>query len=272
MSMTEDMVILISDAHIGRKTDSYNVDVFRERMRVLRDRLYEIKCMINRDHAIGGLHIFVLGDIIDGHDIYRGQAYEQEFTIDDMIDTAHREFVGFISWFVNSGFRRKFDFVDVHCVYGNHGRVKTAGTKTNWDKVLYKLLRETYSDNEHVNVTVYDKWYGVAEIKGWKYLLLHGDSLRSSAGIPYYGLTRNVLRWKTGGIDEDFDCVCMGHWHTIADICVNNVRVLMNGTMLSGDDFVEKFGLKAQNKFWTFGVNEEKYISWQAQIDIGDDE
>ena len=117
-----------------------------------------------------------------------------------------------------------------------------------------------------VEVNVSDGWYQVAEVKGWRFLLTHGDNVRMYQQIPYYGIHRAVTRWKSGGIQEDFDVVCMGHFHTVADFWVNDVRVLLNGTMLSGDDYSERMGLKPVNAFWVFAVGKKSPIVWSRLV------
>jgi len=49
----------------------------------------------------------------------------------------------------------------------------------------------------------------------------------------------------------------------------NDIRILMNGTFLTDDDFSQKrLGLKSATKFWCFGVSEERPITWSYLIDV----
>jgi len=244
-----DFVVMISDTHVGRRTLCYDVQRFRVRMRKLVMKVRKL------DQVADAMYVFLLGDIVDGENVYRGQPYEQEAAVGKMIEVAY-------------GALKDWDnFVDgIWCVPGNHGRVgRQNSAEANWDRMLYRMMQEGFE----VPVHVADDWYLVANIRGWKFLLVHGDNIRMWQQIPFYGIHRMVLRWKGGGIEEDFDVVCMGHFHTAADFWVNNVRVLMNGTMLCGDGYSMRMGLRPTNVFWLIGVDSKSGVSWQKQMWVG---
>jgi len=73
--------------------------------------------------------------------------------------------------------------------------------------------------------------------------------------------------WKSGGMPVDFDIVCMGHFHTVMDVWVNDIRVFVNGTTLRNDDYSARLGLKPTNKFWFIEVS-NKGIEWQRLIQV----
>jgi len=255
-------VVVISDTHVGKKTKSYNVDVFRQRMGKLLRSVLDFKNEINKAYKMPDIHIFLLGDMIDGEAIYGGQGYNTDLNVDEAIDV----FVDTFDWFTE-GLLDRYRKVDIHCVYGNHGRANRKGI-TNWELMLYKRLRDIYRHNNQVDVHVGD-WYHIASIRGWKYLLIHGDQVYMYQNIPLYGIIQKAMRWYSGGIDEQFDVVLLGHFHTFSRLDWNNITILINGTMVSDDDYVAKMGLKSQTKFWMFGVSRSNKMLWAHDIEVG---
>ena len=267
----EECVLLISDTHIGRCTRSYNSDIFRARLRNLRDNLFKVKQIINRSYKLPVLNIFFLGDIIDGEDIYPSQPYKQDLDADDQLDLAVNEFSNFIRAMLPANSKRRFKEIKVWCAQGNHGRAgRRKSEKTNFDRVFYKRLADRFEQNSNVHINLADEWYNIAEVYGHKYLLFHGDGIYMYQSIPWYGIIQRAMRLKSGGIDENsFDVVCLGHFHTVGDQFWNDIRVLLNGTFVTDDDFAQKrLGMKTVSKFWFFGVSEERAMTWSYLLDL----
>ena len=263
----EDLVVVVGDCHVGRRTKTYDVQAFRDSVAMLKKNVAEVKAIQNRGIVFDRMHIFMVGDIVDGEEVYRGQAYEQDaITIDEMIDVALDEFVGFVDYFADN---RRFGTgnITIWCVHGNHGRANRRGSEmANWDRMFYKLLRQSVGDVAEVHIA--DDWYLIAQVRGWQYMLLHGDCIRMYQAIPVYGIQRNVARWLTGAITERFDVVVMGHFHTVIDCWVNDIRVLVNGTMLPDDRYTQKMALKPITKYWVFGVSNDSAVTWQWLVDV----
>jgi predicted phosphodiesterase len=256
---TEECVLLISDTHIGRITPSYNVDVFKTRIEKLKHNLIKVKETINRSYKLPVLNIFFLGDIVDGENIYPSQPYKQDLDVDDAIDLAVEKFSDFLNFM-----EKRFREIRIWCVEGNHGRVgKRNSEKTNYDRIFYKRLADRFP------VYLSKSWYNHAEIMNHGYLLFHGDSIYSYMNIPFYGIVQRSMRLKVGGLKEDFEVVCMGHFHNVGMLYWNDIKILMNGTMLTDDDFSQKrLGMKSCPKYWFFGVSPERAITWSYLIDL----
>jgi len=265
----EECVLLISDVHIGRTTSSYDANIFRARLRNLRDNLLTVKQVINRSYKLPVLNIFFLGDIIDGENVYPSQPYKQDLDADDAMDIAVNEFSNFILALFGEG-RGRFRKIRIWTIEGNHGRVgRRNSEKTNYDRIFYKRLADRFESSSKVEVHLSRNWYNYAEIMGHGYLLFHGDAIYTYMNIPFYGIVQRAMRLRVGGLKENFNVVCMGHFHTIGMLYWNDIRILMNGTFLTDDDFSQKrLGLKSATKFWFFGVSEERPITWSYLIDV----
>ena len=124
MSNEEECVLLISDTHVGKVTKSYNPNIFRARLRFLRDNLIKVKEIINKSYRLPILNIFFLGDIVDGEEIYPTQRWKQELDVDSQIDLAVNEFTNFVKSLFGQR-RGRFREIKIWCTAGNHG--KSAG-------------------------------------------------------------------------------------------------------------------------------------------------
>lgn len=267
--MQEECVLLISDVHVGRVTQTYNASVFKQRLRTLKGNLLAVKRIINKSYSLPVLNVFFLGDIIDGENLYPSQPYKQDLDADDAMDLAVDEFSRFIRDLFGEK-RSRFKQIRIWTTEGNHGRVgKRNSEKTNYDRIFYKRLADRFEFDSRVEINLSSNWYNYANILGHGYLLFHGDNIYCYMNIPFYGIIQRAMRLRVGGLQEDFEVVCLGHFHTVGSIYWNDLRILMNGTFLSDDDFSQKrLGLRPATKFWFFGVSEERPITWSYLIDV----
>lgn len=244
--------LLIGDLHIGKATPTYNREVFAERMNIFLNNFINWKKLINKSMAMEDLNIFLLGDIVDGENIYRGHAWEVEMDVDEAIDIGIDTMESFLE---NLEKRTNFKEINIYCTQGNHGRSSSIGSKNaNWDRVLYKLMKERLD----YNVEITKDWYGVANIGGAKILYFHGDNVRMNSQIPFYGLVRLAMRLRGGGIEEnDFDYLFLGHFHTVNKIVYNDVGMYINGTTVTRDSYTEKVGLRPNNDSWVIVLNDD---------------
>lgn len=244
-------VLFLSDLHVGRKTDDYNLRVFCERMDTLQKKFNAYKTMINRSYKMPDLHIVFLGDILDGETIYPAQA----FNLDSDVDTAMDVLLDKVSAFILSMLDR-FEEIHIYGVEGNHGRTHFRG-KTNWDKIFYKRLKDRFLVIDRVKFHL-GSWYLLAQIRSKKMLFVHGDQINMYQNIPLYGIIQKGMRWYSGGIEEPFDIVALGHFHTVFMMDWNNIRIFGNGTFITSDDYVKsKVGMKSQNRMWVLGIGDD---------------
>jgi len=267
--MQEECVLLISDVHVGRVSPTYNIDIFQKRLDYLYHNLLAVKEIINKSYSLPVLNIFFLGDIVDGENLYPSQPYKQDLDADDQMDLAVNKFTEFILDLFGKK-RSRFQKIRIWTVEGNHGRVgRRNSEKTNYDRIFYKRLADRLAFHDKIEVYLSKSWYNYANILGHGYLLFHGDNIYCYMNIPFYGIVQRAMRLKVGGLSEQFNVVCMGHFHNVGMLYWNDLRILMNGTFLSDDDFSQKrLGLRPATKFWFFGVSEERPITWSYLIDV----
>lgn len=103
----------------------------------------------------------------------------------------------------------------------NHGRLTQKpqhkeGGYNSINYVIGALAKQMLSNCRTVDFDIYPREQQVVEVKGRRYLLTHGHSVRGWAGFPYYGIQRKTGLEAIKRMRRDiarFDRIIMGHWH-----------------------------------------------------------
>lgn len=103
----------------------------------------------------------------------------------------------------------------------NHGRLtrRPQHKEGGYNTINYPLAviaKELLRVHSNVTFNIYPKEQQIVEVKGRRYLLVHGHQVRGWAGFPYYGLQRKagreaLKRMRRGA--RHFDRIILGHWH-----------------------------------------------------------
>jgi len=218
---SNDMFIALSDFHLGLDCESYfgsyNSDIAGRR---LSQYLNEI-IAIQKIHYSENAYVGILGDVISGgiHPSVRLQ--EREYTIEQVQMAAE-----LISAFIYE-LSKYFNNVYVNSVSGNHSR-----TSMKKDEVLrgerldslipwYMEAKLSHISNiffceENIDSTI-SNW----EIRGKKYLLVHGDyDVFSEAGVTKLVM---MLGYKPDGI-------FYGHLHRCSYDDISGVKIIRSGS------------------------------------------
>ena len=264
----EEAVLVIGDWHTGRLTISFNSQVLAERVQKLAEATQEITRLHRKAYPINKLHVFCLGDMVQGEGV-RFQPLENfEFGYPSQVATFSRLCSDFLGEMLGL-------FAEVHFwpVAGNHGRASVShGTTSNWDTVAYDIMSSTLKNNPrfiyHPMPLVAEQDYQVARVGEWRFLLNHGSSIPIFQSTPWYGITTRALRWKQS-IPEPWDSLILGHYHSIGDIVFNTIPILMNGTAVSDDPFPRRaLGMESETKHWFFGVHPRQFMTWRYLINL----
>jgi len=262
----EAMVVVIGDTHVGRRTISYSYDVFLQRLNVMEHSIMKIVNLHRHYCPIKKLVIILVGDIVDGEEIYRGHGYEVEYGVLQQSLNASKEIAAMVQ-----RLSAKFLEVEVLCAPGNHGRGQWKGDpKTNWDLVAYTLMDVLLQGNERVSFHYPNKTKGIIlhEIMGHPFLVTHGNQVKMWNQFPWYGLTNKAMRWLQS-IGE-FEYMVVGHFHVAAlGVNWNAIQIIANGTFMTDDDWsIETIGLTGSTVQIVFGVNRKYGITWRYEIDL----
>lgn len=169
-------------------------------------------------------------------------------------------------------------FDNVYCVYvpGNHGRrtVKKDhyGAHENWDYMVAKTTEIWCRDLDNVGFAIPNSFSVNIDICGHGFHMCHGDDVRGSLGIPFYGMVRKqknlmALNNVTGGTRIKY--FCMGHHHVQATMADLDGELLVNGAWLGNDPF-------SYNSFSGYrlpcqllhGVHERHGVTWRLPIGL----
>lgn len=259
-------VALLSDTQTGKITPDYNTEVCRERVMRYAEKIVAIANVQRADHPVNECVISMLGDAVEGVDIFPGQQWLIDSTLYRQIfDTTPIIYVDFIRYLL-----AHFDTVRVVAVQGNHGRIGRKGVfgpEDNSDRMVYRVIKLMMRDEPRFSMDMADPegeraWYKILRIGKYSALLIHGDQIRGSMGFPWYGLAKKVHAWGSGGLggaDSSFQDVMMGHYHSLGLVPLNHRRVWANGSTESTNTFAsETLAAQSNPAQWLLFVRPDK--------------
>ena len=241
----ETAVAVFADWQLGKVTPDYNSNVAADRIELYTQKLLEITEIQRKHHPVNNLHVWMLGDIVEGEEIFPGQAH--------LIDSGLYRQVGVNGPEILTKFLRtaleNFEHVHVTGVIGNHGAVggrarKQHDPETNMDRLLYQIIRLIFKDEPRITFNIPDgkgerHWYAVDTIGSYSSLLIHGDQLPSPNS--FHGYYKKIMGWKDGAIPEHFDDVFMGHYHQSFKMTIGSATLRISGSPESYNTYAQEF-------------------------------
>jgi DNA polymerase II small subunit/DNA polymerase delta subunit B len=267
MREQETAFLVMTDLHYGKKTATFDPDIFKQRLDRLGERLAHLKSFLGT-YQIDKLKIAMLGDVNDGTDIYASQPHHQ--AVSNVEKQAHDLTSLLAPWFENQ--LDVWKSIEVECVPGNHGRAsKFAHEASNWDIVAYRYLQLKLEQQKQVTINFNetgDPFIRKVSCRGHNYLLYHGHNIKSFGNIPWYGQQLRISRWLNSKL-APFDAVLMGHNHSFGSWQINRCTIMQSGTLVSDDEWaLQSFGYESANKWWLFGSGNSRPITWQFGVDL----
>jgi len=261
----EDIVIVTSDKHLGKITESYNIAIATNRMDKL---LSSCMAIINLHRPIRRVWVFELGDALQGENPYQGSkigevergAYEQ----------VHEVGIPLMSRFLVSlaGGVPKVDYI---AISGNHGVYDKQATKrTNWDNFLYKGLEHALVNQTNIHIHPPKEFYQLVNIRGFRFFLIHGNQVYAQQGIPLFSLRRKMQEWYAylGGFNYGY----AGHFHSGAYDQVNShADYTICPPLVTGDSWaLERVGRASAPIQLAFGVHDKYGRTWEYKLRTDD--
>jgi len=266
----EEAVLVISDLHVGRRTDTFNATVAKERVATIVKSVAIIAALHRNAHPLRKITVFLLGDIVNSEDVGK------KVNLSEVDSLLHDQIYGpnsasdILTWAFRS-LLENFETVVVKCVRGNHGAPqKHTGMDplSNWDTVTYHTIEAAFIHEPRIKFEIATKFYQIADIMGKKFLLVHGDQMRGggSHGVPLYGLTQRMMKWSDS-MEEHWDVMVCGHWHHCAAIDQNTKELFVNGTAVTDDEYIKaNYGNMASCAWWYFHVHPRKGITARYKL------
>jgi hypothetical protein len=234
---------------MGKITKSYDTEVCEARILKCIEKTSYITDLRRNIARIDELHLYLGGDMIEGEDIFPHQAHEIDSSVFE------QAVVNFPRAAVKAVLAalEHFPRVKVFCVTGNHGRNGPKSTrsspKTNWDGVAYETARAILLGTaEHprkelasrLTFEIAEDFWIVDRVFQWGNLMVHGHQIGGGfGGFPWYGAGKKAWGW-IDSIEEKWDNLFFGHFHTAASATLNMRRFYANGTTESDNGFAKE--------------------------------
>lgn len=246
-------VIGISDVQLSKVTPTYNSEIAEQRMYEYIERCLEETELRRACHTINQARVWMLGDIVEGEGIFPGQGFSTDAGFYRQV-TIHGPRI-----FANCLRRllEYFDYVEVHCVIGNHGRLGTRAREefdpeTNGDRMLYRVLDHIFANEERIKFVIPDgpgqrSWYDIDTIGNYSSLLMHGDQFLSIQSLNT--VKTRLMGWKES-VPEVWQDAAMGHFH-------QSMRFTFGKTVLRVFGTTESDNFYAQEKLSSTAISSQ---------------
>jgi len=236
-------ILIISDLHYGKKTSTFDTTVALSRL------TRAVETLPKRNPST----ILLLGDIIDGSNIYKTQAAHQE------VVSAERQAQEVALYFSNLIKQRR---VKCYAVAGNHGRSQSLSERDNWDIVFYRYV-EKEANTKLLSDCEDEFLIRKVDIAGKSFLISHGGEFTAYSGsVPWFAYINRATRWKASY--RDLTHVVIGHFHTSGIIEIGNLTLMTNGTAVSDDVWaLRRFGYVSLPGWWRIDVQNNAELSYR---------
>ena len=246
---TEICVPLLSDIQLAKRTPDYDSKIAEKRVIEYANRIVKLTKIQRQSHNVNKCVVLALGDIVEGELIFPGQSHLIDSSLYRQVTVdGPRILYAFFTTLL-----QEFDEVECYWVIGNHGALggrsrRDYNPETNADRMLGKILDTMFANEKrikfHIPEGVDQHWYTVADlgVKA-KFFCFHGDNIRGSMGLPFYGYNKKILGWKalaSQGLMENFTHAVCGHYHTPTSLYINDVRVWVNGSTESYNSYAQE--------------------------------
>lgn len=271
----ESAVLVGSCWHIGETINKqemgglneYNFDIFVQRLQFLIGRTIKFTTQNMSQHYFEELHIILTGDMVSG-------IIHEELEASNQLNIIEQAYLGsLVTAQALLELAQAFPKIIVTGVVGNHGRVQKSKyfkhkQTVNWDFVFYNTLALLLQKQENIKFNIPMSFWAGVEIQGWKFLIMHGDLIRSWGSIPFYGINREVSKWvKIKAAEKDFfQYSVMSHFHTKAVLQSPTGEDILNGSLKGGDEYAIGLGFYNDPIQLLFGVYKKYGKSWELSI------
>lgn len=272
----EALGFLLSDLHFGKWSEIDNEVVFslqiaKERFeRIVQNARHLWETYMKSVHKIEDVHIFLVGDIIDGEQIYSTQTWNSELPVVKQVTFAAELIKNrLLTWAA-----KEFTNVHVHGVQGNHGEVRESGGEsafhwsTNFDVLLLNMLEFGCAELPNVIFDIgYDRIH-IAKVKKFKvpgehrFLMIHKgpQTPQTAHGRSRYGGW--YQRFK-------YDAVLTGHYHNFGYDNFNGVPILRNGALFgSADDYTQNLAFDGFPEQTLFSIADKRAVAHLWPVDL----
>ena len=221
-----DLVIMLSDLHIGQTFDSawgrYDLEVAKDRMQQYLHKIIEIKDRHNSENCF----VTLQGDMIS-NSIHKSIAITNRENVIEQVIEASEMVTSFLA-----ELSRYFNNVTVASVVGNHSRIdkkEDALKDERLDTIIEWYAKSKLEDFENIEfVDAFDNTFTSFVVRGKVYFVVHGDyDQMNQSGLAKLSMMAGFFPY----------CVLFGHKHFPATTEINGIKLVQSGSLPgSGDD------------------------------------
>jgi hypothetical protein len=234
-------VAVLADWQLAKVTPDYDSATCESRIDKFAEKVVSLTEIQRADHPVKDIHIWMLGDIVEGELIFPGQSFlvdgglYRQVTVD-----GPRIMTKFFKKMLEN-----FRHVYVTGVIGNHGAIggrqrRDHDPETNADRMIYRIMDLVFQDEDRITFDIPDgrgegHWYAIDDIGNYSSLLCHGDQFNSLSS--FYQFQKKIYGWRVGAIQKHFDDVYIGHFHTPTKMTFNTIQCRISGSPESSNDY-----------------------------------
>lgn len=269
-------VLQLSDWHIGEvisesETGSfgrYNFDIAKQRANYITDKFLGWLQSHRASFKIPKVYVFGQADWVSG-DIHNELRVTNEFPLPEQAVRSGQLFAQVLA-------RIAPHAPELHVVAiepDNHGRMNPKPqfkqkARNNMSFVTYAMAEALLKEHGNINWINNHRIRELVDVVGQKFLIEHGDVVKSWQGIPYMGMLRHTAREANKHMrailekqrqelarlhnEYGFDFVALGHFH-VPNVIDN--QILVNGSLSGTSEFDEGVGRYAKPSQVSFLVH-----------------
>jgi len=230
---------LVKDSDMGG-LNSYDWSVWQAELNIWKLEVIRLTREYEKKYTIDKVIISMLGDFVEGIDIFKGQSWLiDKHVVDQAIVGAEDTANAFIEIF-HSCPQHTFHIFEV---FGNHGRIGSKGENpysNSMDKVFLRFIKLRLEASA-TNFIFYENecWFYLVNIYDMNHLLLHGDQGMSSLWSKrptVNGLEKGIARYSQL-LQQQINFIHVGHFHQDWQLSFNMSQLLINGSFIGTSQF-----------------------------------
>ena len=259
-SGNKEAVLLLSDLHIGIVNDNYwnkyDVDIMKERMSYLKQRVIQI----GLENNINRIRVVCIGDIISGliHNTIR---------LENRLDICEQSVMAaeIIAELLHS-FSTLFK-VDLYYGVGNHERISPNKSdsldKESFGYMILEMIKWRCKDLKGLTIHENDIDDEIITFK------VFNDKIVATHGHNFGNLNTYIPK-ITSMLGYVPDYVCVGHLHQPVEKAYGNTELIVNPSFSGVDTFAKNLGLvgKPMQKLMLFSEEYGKEATFNINLDI----
>ena len=269
----EAALIHATDWQLGKRTSDYDSDVARKRVMQFAEKIVRITEIQRADHPVKDCIVMFGGDMLEGVQIFPGQAFQVDSTLFTQWVNVSRLMVDFVRYLLTH-----FEKVIVHSEHGNHGRIgsKRDGLpqQDNTDLMAYRMSASLLENEKRLTWDIDLEDIKKITYQNYKAILIHGDEIGRNGFASPMSIVRHADRWRSGALENfDFTTCFVGHYHQNQEWQMANGlgSVIMTGSTESSNryarDLLASNGTPSQRLMFLDGLKGRVTANYRVWLD-----